>query len=104
MTSEADIENDFVKYAESRGCLAIKLRIDGQRGFPDRTVITPRGRVLFIEFKKPGGQLSYHQQRWIRNLRSLGHVAFSVDNAQLAGKELDRFLDDIDLREADESV
>lgn len=71
MTLEADIEKAFVEYAESRGCRALKLRIDGQNGFPDRTVITCNG-VLFIEFKRPKGKLRAAQKLWRLTLESMG--------------------------------
>jgi hypothetical protein len=68
---ESDIEKAFVAYAESRGCRALKLRIDGENGFPDRSVITPNG-ILFIEFKRPKGKLRAAQKLWQLTLDSMG--------------------------------
>lgn len=70
---ESEIEAAFVAYAEARGCQALKLRIDGQNGFPDRTVLMPDRRVLFFEFKRPGGKLRPMQRVWWMTLESLGH-------------------------------
>ena len=50
--SEADIEDAFCKHAIKSGCKALKLVYLRRRGFPDRTVLCPNGRVLFIEFKR----------------------------------------------------
>lgn len=91
MSKEADIENAFVKYAEQLGCLALKLRMDNRNGFPDRTILTPKG-VFFIEFKRPGGQLSYHQRNWISRIRKLGFKAFVFDNVEDAVTKLNEIL------------
>ncbi len=85
MVSEAEIEAGFVHHAESLGCIALKLRIDGRKGFPDRTVFLPGGTPLFIEFKASGGVISPQQARWHKRLRSLGYhvyVAWSLDEAK----------------------
>jgi len=92
MSSEASIEDAFVEYAEGRDCEAIKLRIDGQNGFPDRTILTPHGRVFFIEFKKPGGKLSVSQKRWIAKLKKIGFQCEVVDKLNDAKQILDDFL------------
>lgn len=42
----------------------------GETGVPDRMLIIP-GKVIFIEFKKPGGKLSPRQQLWIDRLREM---------------------------------
>ena len=81
--NEATIEKAFVAYAESKGCHALKLRIDGKNGFPDRTVLTPRG-VFFIEFKAPGGKLRPAQEEWIERLRKLGFYVAVIDSVVIA--------------------
>ena len=91
MTSEADIENAFVAYAESRGCEALKLRVDGQNGFPDRTVLTPFG-VIFIEFKRPKGRMSQAQWRWRKVLQALGFEVITTTSLRSAKKALEEFL------------
>jgi hypothetical protein len=90
---ERDIEQQFVRYAESMGFKAKKLRIDGENGWPDRTIFTPVG-VLFIEFKKPGGRLSRKQRKWINALRRLGFVAEVATSFEQARKVLNDFLED----------
>lgn len=91
MTTEADIENAFVAYASSRGCEALKLRIDGQNGWPDRTVISPGG-VLFMEFKRPEGKLRPMQKVWRKMLREMGHEVWTPRSVEEAKTILDRFL------------
>lgn len=81
--SEAELEKAFVAFAESKGCHALKLRIDGQNGFPDRTVLTPQG-VFFLEFKAPGGKLRPAQEEWIARLRKLGFYVAVIDTLAMA--------------------
>jgi hypothetical protein len=81
---EARIENEFVRFVESHGLHALKLRIDGHKGFPDRTILTPNG-IVFIEFKAPSGRVSAQQRLWIDRLRELGYhveVCTSADQAK----------------------
>ena len=56
--TEADIEDTFCKFAKRNKCNALKLVFLRKKGFPDRTVLCPNGRVLFIEFKRNGKPLS----------------------------------------------
>ena len=88
---EAIIEKQFVEYVESRGCLALKLRVDGRKGFPDRTIITPHG-VMFIELKAQGGKPSRHQLNWQITLRNYGYVSEITNNLERAKRLLEDFL------------
>lgn len=89
--TESDIENAFVTYAKGRGCIAVKLRIDGQNGFPDRTVLTTEG-VFFAEFKTPSGRLRPMQRVWKKLLESLGFVVLTPRRVGEAEDYLDVFL------------
>ena len=74
---EAIIEEAIVNWAKSIGGLALKLKIDGVRGFPDRTLLLPGGIVVFVEVKKrKGGVVSRQQEQWLRKLQELGFQAF----------------------------
>lgn len=89
---EVDIENPFVKYAKSCGCWAVKLRIIGLKGFPDRTVLCKGGRVFFIEFKRKDKGLSPTQKPIRKTLIGLGFKYFVCDEIGQAEKHLDEFL------------
>lgn len=79
MGPEAKVESEIVAWAVANGGLALKLKIDGERGFPDRTILLPGGLVIFLEVKKPkGGVVSQQQVQWIERLRKLGFVAAVV--------------------------
>lgn len=67
---EAEVESALVAYANATGCLCLKLKIEGRRGFPDRMIVTPSGVHGYAELKRPvGGQLSRHQDAWADYLK-----------------------------------
>ena len=53
MMLERAIEAAFMRGMKKLGVEALKLNLQGNRGWPDRLVLLP-GRALFIEFKRPG--------------------------------------------------
>jgi hypothetical protein len=82
---EKQIEKEFVDWCEEQKYLCLKLVIEGQRYFPDRTVFLPSGTVMFFEFKKPKGKLSKGQKEMLLTLCALGfncHVVTSADAAK----------------------
>jgi len=81
VTSEASIEQTSKAWLELRKGKLIKIQ--GTAGWPDRLALLPNGRHFFVEFKKPGGELSLLQRHTLRSLRDIGHEAFEVDNITL---------------------
>lgn len=90
---EAEIEQAVCDYAKSIGCLAVKLRADGDIGFPDRTIFTARG-VMFIEFKTPRGRLRKRQEVWIDYLRRLGFKVEIVTSVRQGERVINTFLEE----------
>lgn len=90
---ESDIEDDFVKFAKRNGCRAFKLIFLNRKGFPDRTVVCPGGRVFFIEFKRKGKKQSRIQKKVELVLISLGFEYHVCDQKGQAEKILIEFLD-----------
>lgn len=62
---EADIEARLVRMVRERGGLCYKWVSPGNTGVPDRIVITPTGRTIFVELKTSVGRLSAIQ-KWQR--------------------------------------
>src|SRR6478609_6738751 len=70
---ETVVEEALVKRVEALGGSAEKVRVIGRRGFFDRLVVLPGGRVVFVECKRPrGGVLSEHQVQRHKTYRALG--------------------------------
>jgi hypothetical protein len=88
---EKPIEQAFEKFCQSKACQCLKLRIDGMNGWPDRTVITPKG-VFFAEFKTQRGRLRAAQTFWRELLTSLGYVVLVPRRVGEAEEFLERWL------------
>jgi hypothetical protein len=71
--SEASVELYLVREVAKRGGMAEKMKALGRRGFFDRLVTVPVGRVFFVELKRSrGGKLYPHQAKRIRDYDDLG--------------------------------
>ena len=82
MKNEAVIENAVVRQLQRRGFRTLKLNLQGRRGWPDRLVILPKGKVLWLEFKAPGKQPTRLQQHVHAWLRTAGHRVEVVDKKE----------------------
>lgn len=73
MALERSIESYAVRSVKKVHGLVLKLIPFACKGVPDRLIILPGPRVLFVEFKRPvGGRISEHQHKWRRMLERLG--------------------------------
>ena len=93
INEKKDIEEKFVAYASNKKCKALKLILLNLKGFPDRTVLCPQGRVFFIEFKTPGKKAQGIQSKWHTVLKSFGFKVYVCDNLTEAKTILCNFLD-----------
>jgi len=80
--SERDIERRLVNQAKKMGGQALKWVSPGQAGVPDRIVLLPGGRVVFVELKAPGKKLAPLQERVIERLRGLGFDVRVIDSKE----------------------
>lgn len=70
---EKEIEEKLRKAVEAAGGLCLKWVCPGWAGVPDRIVLLPGGRLVFVETKRPkGGVLSKLQKWWAKKLIDLG--------------------------------
>ena len=68
MTEKA-LEKLFVREVRARGGITYKFTSPGNIGVPDRIVITPEGRVWFVELKTETGRLRKMQEYQLERLR-----------------------------------
>lgn len=70
--TEAQIENRMVRMVRERGGLCYKFTSPNNPGVPDRIVITPDGRVIWVELKTLIGKLRPIQKWQIEEMRKRG--------------------------------
>lgn len=69
---ESAIEARLVREVKKRGGLCYKFTSPGSPGVPDRIVILPGGRTVYVELKTEIGRLAKIQQWQIAELRKRG--------------------------------
>ena len=87
---ESEIEARLVRGVKALGGVAYKFVSPGNVGVPDRVVVLPGGRVIFVELKAEGGRLSPMQRQQLARLRRLGADACEVKSE----KGVVRFLEE----------
>jgi hypothetical protein len=75
---ESKIEAYLVRACSKRGWSCWKFASPGRKGVPDRIILIPGGKAVFIEVKSPEGQLSKLQGLLIEKLSQLGFLCFVV--------------------------
>jgi hypothetical protein len=87
---EKDIEQKLTTMVNKHGGLCLKWVCPSWAGVPDRIILLPGARVIFVETKRPkGGKTAKLQTWWLERLRGLGFYAFKVHNeAEVQGLDL----------------
>lgn len=82
---EKDIERKLRQMVEAHDGLCLKWVCPGWTGVPDRIVLLPGARVVFVELKRPkDGKVSKLQMWFGRKLRGLGFAYWVIwDDADL---------------------
>lgn len=75
---ERTIEDGVRRWCKSRGIPFVKMDPMVYKGIPDRLVILPDGKVLWLEFKTPSGKVTMHQANYINWLINNDHECYVV--------------------------
>lgn len=78
---EKNIEKKCNEWAEKQGWWQRKFVSPNQRGVPDRLYIR-NGKVVFVEFKKPGSKPTALQVKTINEMYAHGATVHVVDNLE----------------------
>lgn len=87
---ETAVEGRLRKKSEALGALCLKFVSPGNAGVPDR-IIQHCGRTIYVETKRPKGQVRLLQQQTIADLRRHGADVRVVDTYAL----VDAFVEEL---------
>ncbi|MBU5594900.1 VRR-NUC domain-containing protein [Amphibacillus sp. MSJ-3] len=87
---EQKIEKYLKDKIEHLGGHALKFN-SGVRGVPDRIVLLPGGKVIFVELKAPGKKPRPLQEKRLRDLNELGFHAIVIDSKS----KVDDFINEV---------
>lgn len=77
---EQKIERRLKKEIELIGGKALKFVSPGVSGVPDRIVLLPEGRIIFVELKAPGEKLRPIQETRKKQFEKLGFIVKVIDS------------------------
>jgi len=89
---EAAIEKLLRDKIKQAGGLAWKFTSPGTAGVPDRIVLLPGGRVVFVELIAPGQKPDPLQEHRLGQLRALGFEAVVLDSRGAVERFVDYLL------------
>lgn len=105
---EAELEDILVTEIRKSGGRTYKWVSPGNSGVPDRIVLLPAGKIIFIELKADTGKLSAQQKIQINRIQSLGQDVrvvkgirglvdffYAIDQGAVAAKLMKRYPYDI---------
>ena len=88
--AERDLERRLRDQLRRAGCLPLKFESPGYTGVPDRIVLIPGGRIVFVEMKAPGEKERPRQVYVQGLLRRLGFTVFSAVDSR---EKIDRVVE-----------
>jgi len=83
---ESKIERHLKKQIELLGGQALKFVSPGVSGVPDRIVLLPQGRIIFVELKAQGKKARPIQEYRIKMIRALGFRVEIIDSIEKVNK------------------
>lgn len=88
---EKDIEGKLRKKVNATGALCLKFESPGCTGVPDRIILLPGAKVIFVETKKRGEKERARQEYVQGLIRAFGFEVYStVDNPAKAEAVVER--------------
>ena len=86
---ERDIEKHLVERVKELGGEVRKVKWIGRNGAPDRVLMLPRGRTIWVELKAPGGLATFPkdareeaQAREHERMRKMGQRVVVIDSLE----------------------
>lgn len=91
---ERKIEERLVRYCKKKGVLCYKFNSPSRAGVPDRILIFPGGKVIFLELKATGAKPTPLQSRELKVIAHQGADAYWADSVEKWKAIVDNLLKD----------
>lgn len=82
IVKEKTIEDYLCRRIREEFIGAEVLKFEARRGEPDRIILLPGGKTVFVEVKRPGKQPRPEQERALQRKRTLGFVALYANTKE----------------------
>lgn len=79
MILEKDVEKYLKKEVKKLGGKALKFT-STEKGVPDQVLLMPNGNTVFVEVKKPDGQLRKNQIKMHQTFKQLNQEVYTVSS------------------------
>ena len=89
---EKDVEGYLVQALERIGIRCLKFDPSNRIGMPDRIVLLPGGKVIWVELKTDNGKVKTIQELRHRELEGIGHRVEVIWNKE----DVDRLIGEIE--------
>jgi hypothetical protein len=86
---ERFIERKLTEKVREVGGLCFKFTSPGVVGVPDRLVLLSKGKIAFVEVKKPGEELRPIQAKRKKQIEALGFKVYVLDGLEKIGGIID---------------
>ena len=90
---ERDVESYLVQRLDEIGIPCLKFNPDNKIGMPDRLVLLPDGKVIWVELKTTGGHLEEIQKLQHKRLQEIGHRVEVIWNKKDVDSLVQRIFD-----------
>lgn len=80
--SEKYIERYLCSTVTAKGGICLKYSNPNMTGFPDRIVLLPGGKTLWVELKSKGRKPSIVQKIRFRQMEEIGHHVYVCDSIE----------------------
>lgn len=84
---EKKLVSELKKY---KSCKCLKYTSHNVVGYPDRLILLPGGRCIWVEIKSKGRTLSEIQKVRVKELRDMGHTVCVVDDEETLGEVIQK--------------
>lgn len=92
---EKVIEEYLRDKVKTLGGKAFKFVSPGNDGVPDRLVLLPGGKAVFVELKAPGKQSTPQQKNRQREIKALGFEVLNIDSKQYVDDFINKTKEDV---------